>query len=163
MKNLTFRFLPCETDIKRTREMAESSGFFYPDEVDVAVELVEECLAKGPESGYFFVFAELNGTTVGYTCFGPIPCTKTSFDLYWIVMHNDFRGKGIGRELISETCAEIKKMRGTKMYAETSGRKQYLPTQKFYEKNGFVKEAQIKDFYDAGDDKIIYGKLVETV
>jgi len=160
MENLTFRFEVREKDIRRVRELAESSGFFYPDEVDVAVELVEERLAKGDASGYFFVFAEINGTTVGYTCFGPIPCTKTSFDLYWIVTHNDFRGKGIGKQLLALTYQAIREMKGLKLYAETSSRQQYLPTQKFYEKNGFEKEAQIRDFYDSGDDKIIYGRKV---
>ncbi len=160
MENLTFRFEVRGKDIQQVRELAESSGFFYPDEVDVAVELVEERLAKGDASGYFFVFAEIDGTTVGYTCFGPIPCTKTSFDLYWIVTHNDFRGKGIGKQLLALTYQAIREMKGLKLYAETSSRQQYLPTQKFYEKNDFEKEAQIRDFYDSGDDKIIYGRKV---
>ncbi len=160
MENLTFRFEVRGKDIQRVRELAESSGFFYPDEVDVAVELVEERLTKGDASGYFFVFAEIDGITVGYTCFGPIPCTKTSFDLYWIVTHNDFRGKGIGKQLLAQTYQAIREMKGLKLYAETSSRQQYLPTQKFYEKNDFEKEAQIRDFYDAGDDKIIYGRKV---
>jgi Acetyltransferases len=159
-KNLTFRFEVREKDIQRVRELAESSGFFYPDEVDVAVELVEERLAKGDASGYFFIFAEIDEITAGYTCFGPIPCTKTSFDLYWIVTHNDFRGKGIGKQLLALTSQVIREMKGHKLYAETSSRQQYLPTQKFYEKNDFEKEAQIKDFYDSGDDKIIYGRKV---
>src|SRR5690606_23231338 len=41
-------------DRRRVREIVESTGFFTPAEVDVAVELVDERLSKADASGYFF-------------------------------------------------------------------------------------------------------------
>jgi hypothetical protein len=76
-------------DPGNVRDITESSGFFYAEEVATAVELVEERLAKGAASAYSFVFADDGGRTVGYACFGPIACTKASFDLYWIAVHAD--------------------------------------------------------------------------
>lgn len=155
---LKFRTTAETKDIKRIREIVESTGFFHDYEVDVAVELVEERLEKGEPSGYHFVFAELDGVTVGYSCYGLIACTKSSFDLFWIVTHNDYRGKGIGKKLLEETYKCVMEMGGTALYAETSAKPQYTPTQHFYESNQFINEAQIKDFYDMGDDKIIFVK-----
>jgi ribosomal protein S18 acetylase RimI-like enzyme len=145
-------------DCESVRRIVVSSGFFSPDEVRVAVELVEERLGKGLESGYHFLFAEHEGRVVGYTCFGPIACTKASYDLYWIAVHNDFRGLAIGRHLLFKTLQIIESLGGVRIYVETSSRPQYAPTRSFYSKHGFEQEAVLKNFYDHGDDKIVYSK-----
>ena len=156
--NLTFRTIPGKKDIKRIREIVESTGFFYDFETDVAVELAEERLKDGISTGYHFVFAEVDGVTAAYSCFGHIEMTKSCFDLYWIVTHHDFRGKGIGKKLLDETYREAIKMGCTMIIAETSGREHYAPTQAFYISAGYTLEATIKDYYDKGDDKLIYIK-----
>ena len=148
-------------DCDNVRRIVVSSGFFSSEEVRVAVELVEDRLARGVASGYHFLFAEYDGAPVGYTCFGPIACTRGSYDLYWIAVHNDLRGLGIGRELLSESLRIIVRLGGARVYIETSSRPQYGPTRSFYERNGFKEEAVLKDFYDRGDDKVIYTKAVK--
>jgi ribosomal protein S18 acetylase RimI-like enzyme len=145
-------------DLERVREIVTSTKFFHDHEIDVAVELVQENLAKGNESGYHFLFAELDEKTVAYSCFGLIPCTESSFDLYWIVVHNDYRGLGIGKKLLVLTEQTITEMGGSAVYAETSSQKKYTPTRKFYLGNNYREEARLKDFYMPGDDKLIYVK-----
>ncbi len=102
--NITFRTTPEKRDIQRVMEIVESTKFFYDHEVEIAVELVAERLSHGESSGYYFVFADVDGVTAAYSCYGPIAMSKTCFDLYWIATHNDFRGQGIGKKLIEETC-----------------------------------------------------------
>ncbi|MFH2049132.1 MAG: GNAT family N-acetyltransferase [bacterium] len=100
--------------------------FFSQDEIDIAVELVTERLEKGIESGYHFIFAEIDGKTIGYSCFGPIPATQESYDLYWIAVHNDYRGAGIGKQLLTISEEAIHRLGGGRVYIETSGRDQYV-------------------------------------
>jgi GNAT superfamily N-acetyltransferase len=156
--NITFRTMPEKHDITRVMEIVESTKFFYDHEVEIAVELVTERLSQGESTGYYFVFAEVDGITVAYSCFGPITMSKTSFDLYWIVTHNDYRGKGIGKKLLEETCKEAKNMGCSIIIAETSGLPHYSPTRAFYDNNKFLLEARLKDFYAMGDDKLFYTK-----
>jgi ribosomal protein S18 acetylase RimI-like enzyme len=157
---LKFRTIPEDRDIQRVLEIVESTGFFYDHEVEIAVELISERLAHGESTGYYFIFAEVDGVIAAYSCFGPIPMSKTSFDLYWIVTHNDFRGKGIGKKLLEETCNLCRSMGGKILIAETSGQDHYLPTRAFYDSNKFLLEARLKDFYDSGDDKLFYTKRI---
>ena len=82
--NLTFRDTVIPTDIKNVHRILTSTGFFREAEIDVAIELVKETLEKGDSSGYLFIFLQLEGETIGYSCFGEIPCTVRNFDLYWI-------------------------------------------------------------------------------
>jgi GNAT superfamily N-acetyltransferase len=147
-----------ENDLETVRAIADSSGFFREDEIDVAVELVGEALAKGDESGYFFLFAEMQGETVGFACFGPVPCTIGSFDLYWIAVHQNQRRQGIGHLLLKQTETAVEKLKGRKIYIETSSLPKYDPTRYFYLAAGYSEVARFKDFYNAGDDKVVYSK-----
>ena len=157
---VSFRYAPVAEDRRRVREIVESTGFFSAAEVDVAVELVDERLAKGEASGYYFVFAELEGRTVGYACYGPIPATAASYDLYWIAVHRDCQGRKYGRILLEESERLIRSAGGRRVYIDTSGRPQYQPTRAFYEHFEFRCEAVLEDFYAPGDGKVIYVKLV---
>ena len=159
--NISFRNTPEERDINRIREIVVSTGFFYDHETEVAVDLIRERLENGESTGYHFVFAEADGITAAYTCFGHDEMTKSCFDLYWIVTHNDFRGKGIGKLLLEETYREAKKLGCTMIIAETSGRDHYKPTRAFYDSAGYTLEATIRDYYDKGDDKCIYVKRLD--
>jgi GNAT superfamily N-acetyltransferase len=148
-------------DSLNVRRLVASSGFFTAEELQVAVELVEDHLDRGLAGGYHFLFAELDGIPVGYTCFGPIACTKSSYDLYWIVVHNDLRGLGVGRKLLSECLQAIARLGGTRVYVETSSRAQYGPTRSFYRANGFVEEAVLRNFYDLRDHKITFSRTIK--
>jgi ribosomal protein S18 acetylase RimI-like enzyme len=101
-------------DIDAVRQIVESSGYFRPDEADVAVELALENLHKGDQSGYYFLFIDIGNRAVAYCCFGPIPCTIGSFDLYWIAVDNNYRRKGLGGVLLHETERMVAAMKGRK-------------------------------------------------
>jgi GNAT superfamily N-acetyltransferase len=158
--NIKFRSDPEQNDIERVRAIVVSTGFFYDHEIEIAVELIEERLRHGESTGYHFILAEVDDVVVAYSCFGPIIMSKTSFDLYWIVTHSDFRGKGIGKKLLEETCKSAKMMGCSILIAETSGLDHYSPTRAFYNSNKFVLEARLKDFYAMGDDKLFYTKRI---
>ncbi|MGE0078331.1 MAG: N-acetyltransferase family protein [Bacteroidales bacterium] len=160
MNGITLRTDPKIEDIESIRKIVTSTGFFYDYEIPVAVELIQERIEKGLASEYYFVFADFEGELIAYACFGPIACTKNSFDLYWIVTHNDFRGKGVGKVVLSEVEMQIEKLGGRGIYIETSSKPLYKPTQFFYEKCGYKIEATLKDFYDMNDDKLIYTRFI---
>lgn len=162
--HLHFRTEPRPSDAAAICEIVASSGFFHEHEIAVAVELIEERLRHGEASGYWFIFADdPSGGTVGYACFGPIACTTGSFDLYWIAVHGSHRGAGVGRALVKRVEMRIAASGGRRIYADTSSRPLYAPTRAFYERCGYREEARLTDFYDAGDDKVIYGKVIHRV
>ena len=145
-------------DPKRIHDLVQVTGYFSDEEVSVAEELVSERLAKGPESGYHFLLAEQYGRLIGYTCYGMIPGTTGSYDLYWIAVHPDFHRHGIGRRLIDKTESSIKETGGTRIYVDTSQRVQYASTRAFYESCRYRLETVLADFYAPGDGKAIYCK-----
>jgi GNAT superfamily N-acetyltransferase len=149
-------------DRDAVRRIVESTGFFHDEEVDVAVELVDERLAKGLASGYEFLFAEIDDQIRGYACYGPIPATAESFDLYWIAVDQQYQDRGLGRRILGEIETIIARRGGGRVYLDTSGRPQYAPTRAFYERNGYRQAACLDDFFALGDAKVIYLKVVPS-
>jgi ribosomal protein S18 acetylase RimI-like enzyme len=157
---INYRETVVPADVEIVRDITKSSGFFNTEEIKIAAELVEARLSEGKSSGYYFIFAEIDGHVVSYSCYGPIEGTKSSYDLYWIATHNNYRGKGIGKKLIIETEKRIAQAKGKNIYVETASKPQYEPTRKFYESMNYVLEARLKQFYADDDDKLIYVKRV---
>lgn len=156
---LSFRKTIQKEDVSRIRQILESTGFFNQslDEIDVAVELAELSLKNGNNiENYEFIFAEENQKAVGFGCYARIPCTLSSFEIYWIGVDKLFQGKGIGKALIQRIVETVKGYGATKIVLQTAGREQYVPTQKFYNTVGFEMEARIKDYFAVGDDCLIY-------
>ncbi|MFH0974983.1 MAG: GNAT family N-acetyltransferase [Spirochaetota bacterium] len=157
---IDFRNEPRKEDRINVRKLLRLTGFFSDEELIVAIELIEEKLSLGKRSTYEFIFAEIEGSLIGYTCYGLIPLTKASYDLYWIAVSPNQQGNGIGRILLSMTEDSIKQSGGLQIYSETSSRKQYLPTRKFYKSCGYKKGAYFPDFYYPGDGKVIFFKML---
>ena len=158
LQGIQLRYELQSDDPGRIRHLVEITGFFSKEEVDVAEELAQERLARAAASGYYFVIAEQYGRLVGYTCYGRIPCTTGSYDLYWIAVHPDVQGKGLGQRLLQETEHRIRDAGGSRIYADTSQRLQYASTRAFYENAGYRLDAVLTEFYAPGDNKVIYCK-----
>lgn len=159
MSEWVFRDHVVEDDRRSVRDIVRSTGFFSADEVDVAEELVREHLQQGAHSGYLFVFAQSqDGQVLGYACYGPVPCTAQAFDLYWIAVRVDGRGRGLGKAIMTEVERRLRANGGGKLIAETSSREQYAPTQAFYRSCGFREEARIRDYYAPGEDILYFTK-----
>jgi len=149
------------SDCVAVRDILNATDFFSAVEMEIAVDLVHERLEKGPASGYEFLFADQGGETVGYACYGLIPCTAASYDLYWIGVAPGRQGGGLGQRLLDETEKRVRAAGGTSLYAETSGRSQYAPTRAFYERCGYAIVSVLPEFYGPGDDKVVFVKRLE--
>ena len=145
-------------DPARIADLVTATGMFSAGEADLARELVEERLARGLASGYRFLLAERDGRLLGYACFGPIPLTRSSFDLYWIAVGPGGRHGGIGRRLIQRVERTVVELGGARLYADTSLRPDYEPSRAFYRAMGYVEAARFADFYAPGDGKIVFEK-----
>jgi len=148
-------------DRSRIQEIVTAAGNFSDQEIATAMELVDEALKKGEESGYIVVVAETPeraGEIDGYACYGPTPLTEGVFDLYWIAVCPKAQGRGIGRLLVEYVEKDIGSRGGRMLLIETSSRDEYAPTIAFYQRTNYELAARIKNFYRVGDDKLIFSK-----
>lgn len=158
MEKTQLRNIPRSGDAEQIRTILQTSGFFNAEEVEVGVSLVDERLEKGEACGYFFVIAESAERITGYTCYGPIPGTADSYDLYWIAVDPLLQNKGLGTVLLKATEEAIVGAGGRRVYIETSSTTLYHGTRSFYEKNAYFLETQQEHYYGPGDSKLLYVK-----
>lgn len=150
-----------EKDREAVRNLVDGTGAFKPHEVDVAMELVDVALTRPGQDDYHpFVLEEEDGTVAAYACFGKNPMTKATYDLYWLATRTDRMGKGYGRRIVAFVEEEVKRRGGRLLVIETSSKESYGTTREFYLKIGCTLAAQLPDYYDEGDDKLIYLKNV---
>ena len=150
-----------ESDINDLRGILESTGFFYDFEVEVALELAQENLTKGEEkSGYIFIITEHDDRVIAFACYGKNTCTFHSYDLYWMVVHQDQKGKGIGKIMLKMVDEDVARLGGKNIWIETSSRQLYEPTRAFYEKTACEKVAELPDYYGENDSKVVYLRKV---
>ncbi len=150
---------PDEADGAQIHAITASTSVFSQDEVECVDELWGEYRAQGPEkSGYYFLVDKEDGRVLGYSCYGPRALTDRTFDLFWIAVDSTARRGGVGRRLLAATEEVIRKQGGRLLIVETSGLDKYEPTRAFYLATGYLLEATLKDFYQDGDDLVVFTK-----
>lgn len=139
--------------------MLIDSRFFTPEEIKVAMELIDIVL-KDPNQKDYQIHCMVNDQDqpLGYICYGPAPMAQGTFDLYWIVVDPPFQNQGVGSKLLDFLEEVVRGRNGRMILIETSSTTPYEKTQKFYLRKGFQAVAKVPDYYSLGNDRITFCK-----
>lgn len=108
-------------------------------------------------------FTADDGEPVGVAYCAPEPVTDGTWNLLMLWTRRDRNGQGHGSALVSYVENILKKRIIRLLIVETSSLPDFAGARAFYDKCGFTEEARIRNFFAAGDDKIVYTKsLCET-
>jgi len=148
-------------DKPKIRRIVEQTGTFNKEEVQVAMELLDEALSY-PERQDYYVRCAVDelGSLAGFICFGPISMTHGCYDLYWIAVDERFSRQGVGGKLLEHMEDFVVKKKARRIYVDTSSTPGYEAARSFYEKYGYRVACALDSFYRQGDDKIIFAKEV---
>ncbi|MEX2644474.1 MAG: GNAT family N-acetyltransferase [Acetobacterales bacterium] len=159
-RGLSWRESVRQEDAVGVRTLVAATGAFTADEVAIAEELVVERITRGRASGYEFIIAEEGGAMVGYACYGRIPGTDDSFDLYWIAVHPDRQRHGFGGRVLQRAEAAMLRAGARRIYIDTSTTERYAAARAFYARSGYAVAATLPDFYRPGDGKVVFSKTL---
>ena len=67
------------------------------------------------------------------------------------------QGQGIGKAIVHQLEDDLRSQGQRVLIAETSD---FADTREFYRNTGYTEEARIRDFWAAGDDKIVFWKAL---
>jgi ribosomal protein S18 acetylase RimI-like enzyme len=151
--------------------LSQGAGF-RSEEVACAIELLDAALAPSDgaaadqrdpdDTGYEarVAVADEGEHVLGYACFGATPMTEATYDLYWLVVAENARGRGVGGALVVAVDEELKQRGARIIRVETSSLEGQGGARRFYEKTGFRLAGAIPDFYRQGDDLLVYAKVL---
>lgn len=132
---------------------------FLPSEVVVAEEVIDSYLDDSSRSGYMVLVSEDQDRLSGYVCYGPVPMTQSTWDIYWIAVGRELQGRGIGGRLLAAAEKDIGEKQGRRCMLETSSKPGYERTHSFYLSRGWQVICRIPDYYAPNDDLLIFSKL----
>ena len=148
----------CRGDKAAVMKILRATPEFLPAEILIAEEIID-CYSEDPSgSGYIILVAPVDGFIAGYICYGPVPLTEGTFDVYWMAVAPQLKGRGIGRAMLTLVESEIMGKAGRMVLIETSSKSNYEKTRGFYRLQGYLVVCQIPDFYAPGDDKVVFQK-----
>jgi ribosomal protein S18 acetylase RimI-like enzyme len=111
-----------------------------------------------PDCRHIWLVAEQAGALVGVTYCEPERMTDGTWNMLAIAVAPDSQGNGVGHALTANLEGQLATQGARVLIAETSGLSDYELTRAFYRKRGYREEARIRDFYAAGEDKIVFWK-----
>mgnify|MGYP001072947026 CR=1 FL=1 len=148
------------TDRPALAGLVASVELFSPAEQAVAMEVLDAYFDHPGRDYHGQGAFTPRGTLLGYACYGPTPCTEGTWDLYWIAVSGEARGRGVGTLLMEEMHRRLVTQRARLVLIETSSRADYAPTRGFYERHGYRVVARVPDFYAQGDDRMIFARAL---
>lgn len=97
-------------------------------------------------------------TVVGFAYAEPERMTDNTHNLLAIAVSPDRQNVGIGKALVGAVERQLAETAGRVLLVETSSLSDYEGTRAFYDGLGFTREARVREFYAAGEDKIVFWK-----
>jgi len=138
--------------------VARDVGVFDAEEVDVVAELFDGYLHDPIQSGYNFLSDRdpATGAVLGFACWGPTSLSRGAVDLYWIATARTAQGRGVAAGLFEAVMAAARAAGRWLIVIWTSSQPNYAAARNFYLRMGCALTLQLADFYDHGDDLMVY-------
>ncbi len=141
-------------DLEDLKTVIETSGLFPPD----LLESMTLDFFTNPKTQDIWLTKLIEQKPVAIAYCAPERLTAGTSNLYLIAVHKDHQSKGIGGELINSIETLLKLDGNRILLVETSGLPEFELTRKFYDKCNYTREAVIRDFYNEGEDKVVFWK-----
>ncbi|MBG1262512.1 GNAT family N-acetyltransferase [Nostoc commune] len=149
--------------------LADATGLFQPNQLEELGEMLSDYFGdindshslRDGKAERFWITDDDNGA-VGVAYCEMERMTDETWNLQLIAIRPDRQGQGRGATLLRYVEQTLMARGGRVLLVETSGTPDFERTRAFYHKCGYEEEARIRDFYQAGADKIVYRKVLSA-
>ncbi len=143
-----------KNDLQKLKEIIDSNELFPSDLLD---EMSSDFFTNELSLDVWLTAEHLDNP-IAVLYFAPERMTVGTYNLYLIAIQKELQGKGFGKEIMTFVEQYLKELNGRILIVETSGLPEFELTRKFYDKCNYERSAVIKEFYQEGEDKVIFWK-----
>ena len=137
--------------------LALSSGLFPAEEVDVVQKLIDDYFGGKQNDGHACLLDE-DTEPVAVAYYEPAVATDGTWYLTMIGVRSDRQGIGRGAALLRHVEDDLRGSGQRLLLVETSGVPSFDKTRAFYAKCGYEHEATVRNYYEPGDDMVLFSK-----
>ena len=141
-------------DLEDLKGVLDSSELFPSEMLD---DMIHDFLNNEDTTDIWLTTTQA-GKPVSIAYCAPERMTEGTYNLYAIAVHKSEQGKGIGGRMMTYLEDLLREQGHRILLVETSGLEEYALTRKFYVGCDYTQEAVIRDFYEAGEDKVVFWK-----
>lgn len=142
------------SDIDGLKKVVDSSELFPSEYLD---EMISDYLNNPETQDIWFTKIDDNTpTAIGYCV--PEKLTNGTYNLLAIGVSQDSQRSGVATEMMSYIEQQLKQKDGRILIVETSSDDAQIGARKLYNRIGYTQMAVIKDFWNDGEDKIVFWK-----
>ncbi|MEP3225535.1 MAG: N-acetyltransferase [Parasphingorhabdus sp.] len=147
-------------DIPKLKQIIEATNMFPPAMLD---NMIAGFFSDSQNSDLWLTYDigvnDRNAKAVVYC--RPEDMTDRTWNLLLIAVDPQYQGQGIGRQLMSHIEHHLAMHKQRLLIVETSGTDALADTRSFYRQCHYQEAGRIRDYYEKGDDKVIFQKAMQ--
>lgn len=148
-------------DASTVTALAVASGLFPADAAPFLNTMMTDYFDGKHDEGHVCVIIE-ETTPLGVAYYEPARATDRTWYLTMIAVRNEVQGHGHGAALMQYIEHSLQAQGQRVLLVETSGLPEFAQTRKFYVKCGYDEEARVRDYYAAGEDMVVFRKVLNV-
>ncbi|GAB5080418.1 N-acetyltransferase family protein [Arthrobacter sp. AD-310] len=148
------------TDSASVVQLVIEAELFPPEARAFLESMMDSYFETGQAEGHMCLVDADEGQTVGVVYYQPKPPADRVWDLTMIAVHPGRQGRGRGTALLVRAEQDLRERGQRLLLVETSASPEYLGARKFYARNGYDEEARIRDYWEDGDDLVLFRKAL---
>lgn len=145
-------------DLPALKTVIDANELFPSNMLD---DMISDYFNNEDSHDYWFTYDEDPPVAIAYCA--PEKMTQGTWNLYLIAVHPNYQGSGRGTSMLQNIEQKLSSRGERILLVETSGLDSFNRTRAFYRQCGYEQEAQIREFYQAGEDKIIFRKSLTNL
>ncbi len=146
-------------DTEALVELVVAAGMFSVDESWLVEGLMTDYFDSNEGEGHFCVVDDGDGP-LGVAYCQPKTAADRVWDLTMIAVRPARQGQVRGTAIMRHVEDSPRARDARLLLVETSSLPQYDRTREFYIKCGYEKEARVRDYWEAGDDLVLFRKAL---
>ncbi len=140
--------------------VAIASGLFPEDAIAFLDKMMSDYFGGNRDQGHLCVI-DVENEPLGVAYFQPALATDRTWYLTMIGVRRDKQGQRRGTALMQYVEDTLRESGQRILLVETSGLPDFALTREFYTKCGYEEEARVRDYYTAGEDMVLFRKVLK--
>jgi ribosomal protein S18 acetylase RimI-like enzyme len=141
-------------DLPSLKDVIDATGLFPSEMLD---DMIADYFSGNPGAE---IWLTAGNAPVAIVYCAPEKLTQGTWNMLLLAVHPSAQRQGLGMSAVRH-LEELLTGRGERMLlVETSGLPDFEATRAFYRSCGYEEEARIRDYYQQGEDKIVFRKAL---